>query len=216
MIVDFRCYTLNPGQLGSFFNMYAAEGWPIQVKHLGKCIGYYQADIGVLNRVYHLWEYKDIADREQRRAAMAADPAWNAYLPKTGQLFQNQENRILKPAPFWPTKSTVSNPVGVVDLRMYTARSGKLAEFLKVYETMGLPIQSKHLGRCVGFFQSDIGTQSQIVHMWAYEDVADRQRRRMAMAADPGFQTYLAAATPLLQFMENTVITPTPFWEPRF
>ena len=57
-----------------------------------------------LNQVVHLWRYESQADREARRAAMAADPAWGDYLRVSEEagLLVAQENRILKPTDFSP------------------------------------------------------------------------------------------------------------------
>jgi hypothetical protein len=51
--------------------------------------------------VIHLWAYLDAAEREKRRGVLAADPHWQAYLPKIRPLMLVQETRILKPAPFF-------------------------------------------------------------------------------------------------------------------
>ncbi len=50
----------------------------------------------------HLWRYESQADREARRTAMAADPAWGDYLrvSEDAGLLVVQENRILKPTDF--------------------------------------------------------------------------------------------------------------------
>jgi NIPSNAP len=50
----------------------------------------------------HLWGYESQADREQRRAAMAKDPAWQGFLAKAKELgaFVSQENSILSPSAF--------------------------------------------------------------------------------------------------------------------
>lgn len=104
----------------------------------------------------------------------------------------------------------------IIDHRTYTLHPGKLAEFLKLYETKGYPIQTKHLGEPWGWFTSmDIGQLNQVVHMWAYEDLADRARRRAAMQADPEWQAYLKEAAPLLQHMENKILSPAPFFRPK-
>ena len=47
-----------------------------------------------------LWAYEDLADRAKRRAAMQADPEWQAFLAKAAQMLVTMENKILSPAPF--------------------------------------------------------------------------------------------------------------------
>ena len=46
----------------------------------------------------------------------------------------------------------------IVEERMYTAQVGKVKEWLDYYGEYGFPVQQKHLGRCIGFFQTEIGT----------------------------------------------------------
>jgi hypothetical protein len=104
MIVDLRTYTMAPGRLAAFLEMYEKEGLPIQTRYLGKPIGYFMTEVGALNQVVHLWGYESMADREQRRNAMDLDPDWIAYRKKsaaTGNML-SQENKILKSTSFSP------------------------------------------------------------------------------------------------------------------
>lgn len=73
----------------------------VQLRHLPHMVGYYFTEVGTLNRVVHLWAYESLDDRERRRAAMAADPAWQSYLVKIRPLMDLQETRIMKCAPFF-------------------------------------------------------------------------------------------------------------------
>ena len=66
----------------------------------------------------------------------------------------------------------------IVDHRTYTLRPGSLPEYLAKYEEMGLKVQIKHLGRLAGYFFTEIGPLNQIVHIWAYESLAERDERR--------------------------------------
>ena len=101
MIVDHRTYTLRPGTLPEYVKLYESEGYTIQSRHLGKPVGWYTSmDIGQLNQIVHLWGYEDLADRARKRAAMQADPAWQAYLKKITPLIVTMENKILTPVPF--------------------------------------------------------------------------------------------------------------------
>jgi len=101
MIVDLRIYTCLPNRMADFVKLYEEKAWPLQLKYLENCLGWYTTIEGELNTVVHLWGYKDQGDREQRRAAMAADPAWGAYLKGAaeGGMLIKMENRIVKAAP---------------------------------------------------------------------------------------------------------------------
>ncbi|MBR0646725.1 NIPSNAP family protein [Plastoroseomonas hellenica] len=103
MIVDVRIYTCVPNRLADFVKLYEEEAWPLQKKYLENCLGWYTTVEGSLNTVVHLWGYADQGDRERRRNAMAADPAWGAYLKKAAELgvLQKMENRITKPTAFF-------------------------------------------------------------------------------------------------------------------
>lgn len=214
MIVDLRIYSVIPGSLGAYLKAYGGEGWPIQLKYLSDCAGYYVVETGVQNRVVHLWRYPDIAERAKRRAVMESDPAWSTYRGKTAAFIQTQENQIVKPTPFWPMKGE-GGTFGAIDFRVYTLHPGKLGAFFKLYEAEGMATQVKHLGNCLGFYQSDIGPQHQVVHLWGYADITDRARRRAAMQGDPSWNAYLAKAAPLFTRMENSILRPAPFWTAR-
>ena len=101
MIVEERIYRMRPGKAPDYIKGYAQEGLAIQRPILGNLVGYYSTEIGPLNLVVHLWAYEDMADRARRRAELAADPSWQAYLPKVAPFVEQQENRILNPAPFF-------------------------------------------------------------------------------------------------------------------
>ncbi len=106
MIVDLRIYTVRPGKLAEFVELYQDMAWPLQLKYLGRCLGWYTAAEGMLNQVVHLWGYENQGDRETRRNAMLADPAWQAYLRQSSELglLVTQENRFLKPTEFSPVQ----------------------------------------------------------------------------------------------------------------
>ena len=102
MIVDHRTYTVIPGKLPGFLKLYAEKAYPLQSKYLGHPVGWYVSmDIGELNQVVHMWQYKDLQDRAERRAKLAGDPGWQEYLSEGLPMMQKMENKILVSAPFW-------------------------------------------------------------------------------------------------------------------
>jgi hypothetical protein len=102
MIVDHRTYNIKPGQLNAYLKLYETEALPLQLKYLGHCVGWYVSnDIGPLNQVVHMWAYKSLADREERRGKLAADPAWPKFLEKATGYLLNMENKILRPTSYF-------------------------------------------------------------------------------------------------------------------
>ena len=80
----------------------------------------------------------------------------------------------------------------IVDHRTYTFKPGTLGKWLKKFEAEGLPLQEKHLGQLLGFFATECGNLHQVVFMWRYDSMADREARRAAMDADPEWQKFIS------------------------
>lgn len=102
MIIELRTYTLRIATTRDFVARYAAEGYAVQVEHLGEPALYAVSDIGEQNQVVHAWRYNDFADRDARRAAMEADPRWLAYKRRSlaDDHVQQQTTAILREVDF--------------------------------------------------------------------------------------------------------------------
>ena len=103
MLFDHRTYTVKPGTIAKQLALYDEHGRAPQERHLGKPIYYAITETGPINTYVHVWAYQSAADREQRRAAMQADPDWQAFLAKSaaaGHLI-HQENKLMTPAPWF-------------------------------------------------------------------------------------------------------------------
>ena len=101
MIVEERIYSIKVGKVFDQFKAYEEFGLAAQKRILGGLIGYYSVEVGPLNTVIHLWAYEDLNERDRRRALLFNDPDFKQYLAKTAGLVEKQENRLLKPAPFF-------------------------------------------------------------------------------------------------------------------
>lgn len=99
----------------------------------------------------------------------------------------------------------------IYEMRTYRLRTGTVPSYLRLVEEEGIAIQKEHLGRLIGYFSSEIGPLNEIVHVWAYAGLDDRDRRRNALAADPRWQTFLPKIQALIEVMENKIMKPTAF-----
>ncbi|MCC6473277.1 MAG: NIPSNAP family protein [Burkholderiales bacterium] len=101
MIVEERIYSIKVGKVMEQFKVYEEFGLAAQKRILGGLVGYYSVEVGPLNTIVHMWAYEDMNERERRRAQLFDDPEFRQYLARTAGLIDKQENRILKPAPFF-------------------------------------------------------------------------------------------------------------------
>jgi hypothetical protein len=101
----------------------------------------------------------------------------------------------------------------LLDMRTYTCRAGTLRAHLKIYEELGWEVQKRHLGEPFAYLTTETGDVNSYVHIWQYEDAADRARRRAAMQADPAWAAYLKASVDAgyLISQRNQLMVPAPF-----
>ena len=90
--------------------------------------------------------------------------------------------------------------MALYELRTYTLYVGKMAEAVKLYQEIGFPALQKggQDKKLVGYFQSDTGTINQLVHLWKFDDDADRRAALGRSIREPGFCRRLRLEVPAL------------------
>lgn len=101
----------------------------------------------------------------------------------------------------------------IIDHRTYTLHPGRQQAYLELYESEGLSVQTKHLGPPVGYFTVEIGPLNQVVHMWGYSSMADREDKRARMESDPAWIAFKkkSAAAGNIAHQENKILKSTRF-----
>ncbi|SDI17405.1 NIPSNAP family protein [Pseudomonas panipatensis] len=99
------------------------------------------------------------------------------------------------------------------ELRTYTIDPLKLGDWLALYQSHALPVQSEHLGRLVGFFTTEFGEANQVQHIWAYDSLDERAACRARMAADPRWAEFGRRNRELgaVLRLESRLLKPTAF-----
>ena len=103
----------------------------------------------------------------------------------------------------------------IFDHRTYTVKPGTIGKQFELYDKHGRAPQERHLGQPVFYGVTETGELNTYVHIWAYDNAADREQRRAAMQADSDWQAFLkmsAEAGNLLR-QENRIMTPAPFFQ---
>lgn len=101
----------------------------------------------------------------------------------------------------------------LLDHRTYTCRPGTIRKQLALYEEHGWAAQTEHLGLPFAYLLTETGDPNTYVHIWMYEDAADRAKRRAAMQADPRWVAFLekSAEAGYLVGQKNSLMTPAAF-----
>ncbi|CAM4048479.1 NIPSNAP family protein [Bordetella tumbae] len=102
------------------------------------------------------------------------------------------------------------------DVRTYTCRPGTIKKHLALYAEHGYEIQSRHLGKPLAYMQTETGNVNSYMHIWVYQDAADRAARRQALQSDPEWASYLtkSAEAGYVVSQENRLMTPVAFFKP--
>lgn len=101
------------------------------------------------------------------------------------------------------------------DHRTYTCKPGTLPKHLALYEQHGMAAQQRHLGKPLFYAITETGPVNSYVHIWVYENAADRATKRAAMQADPEWKAYLgiSAEAGYLIAQENKLMVEAPFFK---
>ena len=101
----------------------------------------------------------------------------------------------------------------LVDVRTYRLRPGTLAHAVDLYAKNGFVPQTRHFGPPLAYLQGESGELNTLVHLWVFDDMADRMKKRAATMADPEWRNYLklSGEAGYLVEQKNNLMVPTSF-----
>jgi len=101
----------------------------------------------------------------------------------------------------------------LLDVRTYVCRPGTLAAHLALYEAAGKAPQFRCLGAPLCYLKTETGNPNEYVHIWVYENAADREAKRAALWADAEWLAYARRSAELgaLESQSNKLMTPVAF-----
>ncbi len=103
MIYDMRIYDLVPDGREEYMAAVREVALPVRRKYGIKLAGWYYSEVGTLNRVVHIWAFRDWAHLEASKVEMRNDPDWvDTYVPRVMPLIVKQANQIMLSSDFSP------------------------------------------------------------------------------------------------------------------
>ncbi len=97
----------------------------------------------------------------------------------------------------------------IYELRTYTLAPGKQGDYLKLAGDLARKIRGDDYGKLEGFWFTEFSTLNQLVHLWSYADLNERERLRTALGQNERWRKeYVPQIRPLLLAQENKILSP--------
>lgn len=207
MIYELRTYTLHAGKMPAYLKAAEEIGRPARGDAYGKNHGYWTHEFGPVNRITHLWSYADLEERNRLRAELQKNERWTkAYVPAIRPLLMRQDLRVLNPVVDFKLPTSGQH---VYELRSYRTHVGGARPWAELFKSY-LPVREKY-SPLLGLWIGEFPQPNEVVHMWAYPDLAARSAARAASTKDPQWQEFLAKGVEHLVEMEAALLLPTSF-----
>ena len=202
MFYEMRTYDMAPGTTDDFLKR-VEEALPHRV-HLSPMVAMWRTEIGPLNQLIHVWPYEDLNDRARIRGEATKNPNWP---PKTEDVVLNMQSDIMTPAPFMrPLTAEVQELGNIYEMRVYTYRPGSMPTVIERWAE-AVPHREKYspLAAC---WYTEIGGLNKFYHIWAYQDLGERDRIRAEASKDPHWPPQTREFTVR---QENKMLVPASF-----
>ena len=99
----------------------------------------------------------------------------------------------------------------IVEHRTYKIKPGKVNELMDLYEKEGMEVHNRILGNQLGFFYTEIGPLNEIVHIYGYDSLDDRAKRRKELAENDTWKNYISKAIGYVEHQESKILIPASF-----
>jgi len=229
MVIEYRAYTMKPGNLGRFYQSQVDRGFDGPMAPIMReCLICYLATVsGPNEQLVHIYSLDDLEDWRQRYADVYVVPELQPYFEMVRPLILKQQNMFLTPAPIdaisplygadrdWrpgqpPLADLQRLPNLLVEEQSISLVPGGLPKYWAAYEELALAAVSPLETNWIGSFFTLIGPLHTVFNFWYFDDMADRQRRHNAVAMNPRWHEFLDQIRPLVVAQESKLMTPAP------
>ncbi len=95
----------------------------------------------------------------------------------------------------------------IYDVRIYDLKPGNVDAYMAAVREVGLPVRQSHDVKLAGWYYTEIGTLNQVIHIWAYQDIEDLERKMEAVRSDPRWvNEYVPRVQPLIANQRNQIM----------
>ncbi|XP_007890213.1 protein NipSnap homolog 3A [Callorhinchus milii] len=205
---EFRTYSIKPAKMIDFLKL-TKDNIHLRTAH-SELIGYWSADLGGLNEVFHIWKYDNYSQRSGVRAALAKEKEWQEnYISKMLPMLVNQSNEVNYMVPW--SKLIKPPKEGVYELVSYQMKPGGPAVWGQAFQRA---LNSHaNVGYCslIGVFHTEFGLLNKVHALWWYENADSRASGRHIAHNDSRVVAAVRDSAVYLVNHSNKLLIPTPY-----
>ncbi|KAJ1733920.1 hypothetical protein LPJ61_001327 [Coemansia biformis] len=207
---ELSTHRVKPGCMDEY-RAAVSELYPRIVRNLSpgvKLVGSWETDIGDLDTAVHIWEYQGYPALSAAYYKYRSDPEYQELHRKIMPLLRSRKSQVMLEFQFWPTHPPVAKG-GVYELRSYTLKPGTLLEWEQNWR-VGVECR-RHHEEPMGAWFSQLGSLSQVHHLWQYSDLQVRKEVRESAWSEDGWPATVLNTVPLIQRMSSRIMLPMSF-----
>jgi len=96
----------------------------------------------------------------------------------------------------------------IQELRTYTLAPGMQGQYLKLSSEVGRKTRGDKYGKLEGFWYTEFGTLNQVVHLWTFDSLNERERLRAELAKNEDWtKGYIPQIRSMLLAQENKILS---------
>ena len=187
MIFEYRTYYIAPGQRAALHEHMEHATLPVFEKVGVAPIGFWEPDVGALNRLHYIVQYADYSDRQRRWGAWLTHPERKYGVAADGTpLIDRVVNEIWEPTDYseWPIDSTrTSGAPWIYEFHRHQIRRD-VANYHVAWRE-ALRLMHRHDIRPLGFWLTLVGNAPTLNYILPFENAAARDEKMAAYYGDP-------------------------------
>lgn len=209
MIVDLRIYTYKPNAFRRFLAGYEKEGFALTSKHLGKTLGIFTSDSGVMNRTFQFFAYESEDHRDTCRRGMLSDPAWFEFIRKDADAIREQTSRLLDPLPGSPFGGSAPGaPIPdaaqpgakrLFEMTVYETKPDRTDAAAALLNDRGIAAMNGAGHGVVGAFRIFNGDEDRLLTLSVHASVAARHAAQARLRDSDDGKAFLGDFAPMLR-----------------
>ncbi|XP_062827582.1 protein NipSnap homolog 3B isoform X1 [Anolis carolinensis] len=204
---ELRTYDIKPAKTKEFLEL-VSKTIHIRMVH-SEMVGFWTAELGSMNKAFHIWKYDNFAHRAAVRKALVNDKEWQEKLSMILPFLHKQHMEITYLVP-WCQLGVPPQP-GVYELVTYQLKPGGPALWGKTFKRALDAHSSRGYAKLIGVFHTEYGLLNTVNVLWWFENPDSRATGRHIAHEDARVVAAVRENVEFLTSQQNMLLIPTPF-----